>query len=172
MITWLIGLSGAGKTTVGTRVAARLRARHPNLVYLDGDLLRDVWGGSLSHDVAGREVNAERLSRLCLMLDRQDIHVVAAVLSIFPEWQAWNRDNFSRYFEVFLDVPMDVVVARDTKGLYRDALRGRGRDVVGVDIPFPRPAAPDLVLDSSGRAGTPDELADRILAELPAEALR
>jgi adenylylsulfate kinase-like enzyme len=166
MIVWLIGLSGAGKTTVGTRVAGRLRAHLPNVVYLDGDLLRDVWGGELSHDVAGREVNAERLSRLCLMLDRQDIHVVAAVLSIFPHWQSWNREHFADYFEVFLDVPMDVVVARDTKGLYRSALAGSNHDVVGVDIPFPRPPASDLVLDSSGRDGTPDDLAERILAAL------
>jgi len=166
VIVWLIGLSGAGKTTVGTRLAERLRVTHPNLVYLDGDLLREVWGGALSHDVAGRHVNAERLSRLCHMLDRQGIHVVAAVLSIFPQWQRWNRENFSDYFEVLLDVPIDVVIQRDTKGLYRAALTGRANNVVGVDIPFPRPADPDLVLDSSGRDGTPDELAERILAAL------
>ena len=38
MIIWLIGLSGAGKTTVGTRLAARLRADLPGLVYLDGEI--------------------------------------------------------------------------------------------------------------------------------------
>lgn len=168
MIVWLIGLSGAGKTTVGTRLAARLRDDDlPNLVYLDGDLLRDVWGADLAHDVTGREVNAARLSRLCRMLDRQGIHVVAAVLSIFPQWQAWNRENLTSYFEVFLDVPMDVVVSRDTKGLYREAIEGRASNVVGFDIPFPRPANPDLVLDSSGRDGPPDELVNRILAALP-----
>ncbi|WDZ84798.1 adenylyl-sulfate kinase [Micromonospora cathayae] len=166
MIVWLIGLSGAGKTTVGLRLAARLRADHPNLVYLDGDLLREVWGGTLSHDVAGRRVNAERLSRLCRMLDQQDIHVVAAVLSIFPEWQRWNREHLDGYFEVLLDVPMEVVVERDTKGLYRAALAGAASDVVGVDIPFPRPAEPDLVLDSSGRDGTPEDLVERILDAL------
>ncbi|WP_434445383.1 adenylyl-sulfate kinase [Lentzea sp. E54] len=164
MVIWLIGLSGAGKTTIGTRLVERLRAEHPGVVYLDGDLLREVWGGTLSHDVAGREVNAERLSRLCRMLDRQGVHVVAAVLSIFPHWREWNRRNLSRYFEVFLDVPMDVVVDRDTKGLYQAALRGEAENVVGVDIPFPRPANPDLVLDSSGRDGTPDELVERILS--------
>jgi adenylylsulfate kinase-like enzyme len=164
VIVWLIGLSGAGKTTVGTRLAARLRTRCPNVVYLDGDVLRDVWGDRLGHDVAGREVNAARLSHLCRMLDKQGIHVVAAVLSVFPQWRAWNRSNLSRYFEVFLDAPMDVLVERDTKGLYGKALRGHLSNVVGVDIPFPRPENSDLTLDTSGRDGTPDDLVERILA--------
>jgi adenylylsulfate kinase-like enzyme len=165
VIIWLIGLSGAGKTTVGTRLAGRLRVEHPNLVYLDGDLVREVWGGG--HDVEGRETNAGRLSRLCRMLDRQGVHVVAAVLSIFPEWRAWNRENLSTYFEVFLDLPLEVAIARDTKGLYRAALRGETSDVVGVDIPFPPPKDADLVLDSSGRHAGPDQLVDEILAALP-----
>jgi adenylylsulfate kinase-like enzyme len=167
MIVWLIGLSGAGKTTVGTRLAARLKADAPNLVYLDGDLLREVWGQSLGHDLDGREANAARISRLCAMLDRQGSHVVAAVLSIFPEWQAWNRRTFSEYFEVFLDVPMDVLLDRDSKGLYRAARSGAARNVVGVDIPFPRPRQPHLVLQSWGDHGQPDVLVDRIVSALP-----
>jgi adenylylsulfate kinase len=166
VIVWLIGMSGAGKTAVGTRLYRQLKETRPETVYLDGDLLREVWGGDLGHDLAGREANAGRISRLCAMLDRQGITVVAAVLSIFPEWQAWNRATFSSYFEVFLDVPMDVREQRDSKGLYRAARAGEVRDVVGVDIPFPRPAHPDLVLRGCGADGTPDVLAGRVLDEV------
>ncbi|MEV0637663.1 adenylyl-sulfate kinase [Streptomyces sp. NPDC050619] len=166
MITWLIGMSGAGKTTVGTRLADRLKEHRPQTVYLDGDILRDVWGDAPGHDVAGRGVNARRISHLCAMLDRQGIDVVAAVLSIFPEWQDWNRRTFSQYVEVFLDVPMEVLEERDTKGLYAAAWAGRINNVVGVDIPFPRPLHPDLVLDSSGAAGDPDQLVRTILDHL------
>jgi adenylylsulfate kinase len=88
--------------------------------------------------------------------------VVASVLSIFPDWQQWNRDNLSRYFEVFLDAPLDVL--RERKPLYREAEAGRMRDVVGVDIPFPAPPHPDLAADTSGRDGTPEEIAQRIVS--------
>ncbi|HZG04587.1 MAG TPA: adenylyl-sulfate kinase [Streptomyces sp.] len=163
MIVWLIGMSGAGKTAVGTRVTAALKPHLRDLVRLDGDLLREVWGDDLGHDLTARETNAGRISRLCAMLDRQGVHVVASVLSVFPDWQAWNRTTFSQYFEVFLDAPMHVLRARDTKGIYAAAEAGRMSDVVGVDIPFPRPAHPDLVLDSHGPDNTPDRLTERIV---------
>lgn len=167
MVVWLIGLSASGKTTIGRRLAEALRARCTNVVFLDGDMLREVWGDSLGHDIEGRLANARRISHLCRLLDRQGIHVVAAVLSIFPEWQAWNRRNFSRYFEVFLEVPMTVLLKRETKGLYQAARGGHLSNVVGVDIPFPRPANPDLVIDNSADLPDPGVLAERIVKVLP-----
>ena len=118
MVIWLIGLSGSGKTTLGSPLYQRLKIRHKNLVFLDGDVLREVWGDSPGHDVEGRRINARRISHLCRMLDGQGIHVITAILSIFPEWQAWNRGHFSRYFEIFIDTPLEVVKQRDAKGLY------------------------------------------------------
>jgi cytidine diphosphoramidate kinase len=168
MIIWLIGLSGAGKTTVGRQVYDRVRTVHANTVFLDGDILRDVWGDRLGHDVAGRRRNAERISRLCAMLDRQGIHVVAAVLSIFPDWQAWNRRTFSAYYEVFLDTPLEVVKARDAKGLYAAAeqaiSRGETADMVGLDIPMPVPPQADLHVRSPAVLAPPAQLAEMIFA--------
>lgn len=167
MVIWLIGLSGAGKSTIGKLVTDRLRQEHKNLVYLDGDDLREVWGDSPGHTVEGRAVNAQRISHLCRLLDSQGIHVVTAILSIFPEWQAWNRETFSRYFEIFLDVPMEVVEERDAKGLYKAARDGDMQNVVGVDIPFPAPSNPDLVLRPPDVLETPDWVAQRIVDSLP-----
>ena len=167
MIIWLIGLSGAGKTTIGRCLYKRIKSENSNLVFLDGDILRDVWGDSLGHTIAGRNVNAHRISNLCLMLDKQGIHVVAAVLSMFPEWQAWNRQSFSQYFEVYLDAPMDLLRTRDTKGLYAGAEAGTIENVVGVDLPFPPPAAPDMTLDSDSLVQSPYEISDMIIEALP-----
>lgn len=167
MVIWLNGLSASGKTTVGRRLAARLKEQHENVVYLDGDILRDVWGDKLGHDVPSRHVNATRISRFCGLLDKQGIHVVAAVMSMFPEWQAWNRANFSAYFEVLIDVPMEVLERRESKGLYSGFRDGTLKQVVGLDIPFPRPANPDLVIDNAADMPDPGVLADRILAAMP-----
>ncbi len=167
MVIWLIGLSGAGKTTIGMRLVERLRAAHDNIVFLDGDMLREVWGDDLGHDLEGRSKNARRVSHLCRLLDRQEVHVVTAILSVFPEWQRWNRREFSSYFQVFLDVPMEVLKARDSKGLYAAAARGDTANIVGLDIDFPTPVDSDLVLSGQEATQDPEKLVQRILAVMP-----
>jgi len=159
-------MSGAGKTTLAKELYARLRPDHSNLVLLDGDAFREVFR-DVDHTIEGRRRNAERISHLCHVLDSQGIHVIAAVLSIFPEWQAWNREHFADYYEVFLDVPLDVLEKRDTKGLYADARAGRMTNVVGVDIPFPRPQFPDLIIDDRIQATGIDASVNHVLQEMP-----
>jgi adenylylsulfate kinase len=168
MVIWLIGLSGAGKTTVGVELVDMFRAQVGNVVFVDGDAVREIWRDAPGHDVAGRRQNAERISHLCRYLDREGMHVVACVLSIFPEWQAWNRENFSEYFEVFLDVPMDVLQQRDPKGLYARARKGELKNVVGIDIPFPAPPHPDLVVRVTDGTDTPRSVANDVFARATA----
>ena len=69
MVIWLIGLSSAGKSTIGKALASNLRQKYSNLMYLDGDELREIWGDALGHDLEGRAINAQRISKLCQLLD-------------------------------------------------------------------------------------------------------
>lgn len=168
MVIWLIGLSGSGKTTIARALYDMLKPEHRALVLVDGDEVRDVFPRDTDHTVEGRRRNAERISPLCAMLDRQDIHVIAAVLSIFPEWQKWNRETFSAYHEVFLDIPLEELERRDPKGLYSKARAGEMPNVVGLDIPFPRPPAPDQVLTLADQADGVEACARKILRTVSA----
>ena len=127
----------------------KLKPQVKNLVLLDGDDVRELFGNDVDHTVEGRRKNAERLSHLSRFLADQDIHVIAAVLSIFPEWQAWNRNNITDYQEVYIKVPVDILEKRDVNNLYSQAKAGKIINVVGVDIPFPEPKDPDLVIENS-----------------------
>jgi adenylylsulfate kinase-like enzyme len=164
-VFWITGLSGAGKSTIGRQLFNLLRLTHDNSVYLDGDLLRAVFGNDLGHSRQDRLTSAMRNARLCKLLSDQGIDVVCATISLFRECQVWNRKCIERYYEIFLRVPMEVLVARDQKQLYSKAKRGEVRDVMGVDIPVEEPEQPDLVLVNDG-SRTPSELAQRILDDL------
>lgn len=163
MVIWLIGMSGAGKTAIGHEIYTLLNAQKKNVVFLDGDIVREIMGFDVGHTIEDRNINAGRISRLCKFLHDQDIDVVCAILSIFPEWQRWNRDNITEYFEVYIKVDFNVLVARDSKGLYKSALSGEIKNVVGVDIEFPEPPRADLIIENNRQVNTVKPLALEIL---------
>lgn len=167
MVIWLVGMSGAGKSVIGRALYRQMKAFNPATVLVDGDEIREVFKHDRSDDhysVEGRRQNAERIRSLCAWLDRQEIDVVCCILSIFEESHAWNRDTYSKYLEVYVSAPMETLVERNPKDLYRRAARGEIANVVGVDIPFTPPANPDLVIVNGPDPVDPDEAAARILA--------
>jgi len=163
MVIWIIGLSGTGKTTSASQVVERIRQLNGKVVLLDGDLIRTLFGNDVDHTIEGRRRNAERLSVLSKFLADQGIHVVAAVLSIFPEWRRWNRENIPGYSEVYIKASMQTLLRRDIKNLYARAARGEIINVVGVDIPFPEPENPELVIENDVDRLEFKELTDRIM---------
>jgi adenylylsulfate kinase len=158
MIVWLVGLSGSGKTTIGRELFSKTKETKPNTVLIDGDEIREVFKhnrGSAPYSIEGRRQNAERIQALCKWLDNQGINVVCCILSVFEESREWNRKNYSDYFEVFVDTPMDVLKTR--REMYSKAEKGDMNNVVGIDIPFPPPKSPDLVIDGSGAGNTAEQ---------------
>ena len=149
MVVWIIGLSGAGKTTLANEVVAHVHRIQRNVVLLDGDVVREIFGNDLGHTMEDRRANAQRICQLGRFLDDQGINVVCAILSLFPETRFWNRENLRNYYEVFIDTPMQDLIQRDSKGIYRRFNSGEVRDVAGMDIEFPRPENADLVIKNS-----------------------
>ena len=107
MVVWIIGLSGAGKTTFADQLLRELKSdgMH-NVVNLDGNVIREVFGNHLGYTIEDRRKNASRISALSKFLDEQGIHVVSPILSLFQSKRDWNRDHIRNYFEVFIDVPI------------------------------------------------------------------
>lgn len=163
MVIWIAGLSGAGKSSIGQIVWARLRSRYPNVVLLDGDEMRAVLGGGIGHDPESRRQNSVRIGNLCQLLDRQGIHVVCCAVTIAPEVQASNRERLSGYLETFLEVSLEVLRSRDSKGIYARASSGQLRNVAGVDIPYQPPRRPHLVIENNARRDDLSDLAQRIV---------
>lgn len=167
-LVWITGLSGSGKSTIGRALYGKIKQNHANTLFLDGDAIREILGNDLGHDPRHRLANAFRISRLCKFLVEQDMIVICATMSLFKEIHAFNRENIGRYYEIFIDVTIEELIRRDQKQLYSRALAGEIQHVVGIDLPYDRPEACDLVVENTASGGV-DEKVDRILAILPVD---
>ena len=160
MVYWIIGLAQSGKTTLGRALYGVIKPASPNTVLIDGDDIRSRFGDP-GHTMDGRRKNADFICKLCKWLDDQGIEVICCILSAFRESREWNRKNYSQYFEVYIDVPMDILQKRDVKGIYS----GKKKDVIGVDIPFVKPESPDYVFANTAEKIDFKMIANAILSQ-------
>lgn len=144
-VIWITGLSAAGKTTTANCLAKLLREDHENVIVLDGDILREVFGVTAAHARSERLDIAMRYARLCRALASQRAIVIIATISLFAEIHSFNRANLPNYFEVYLKVPITELKKRDPKGIYRRYEAGELSDVAGLDIPIDEPENPDFL---------------------------
>ena len=146
MVTWIIGLSGAGKTTLANKVVEISKSSGDDVVLIDGDAIRDLFNNDLGYNLEDRRKNADRISKLCKFLDDQGFNVVCAILSLFPESRSWNRDNIKNYYEVYIEAPLEQLRKRDYKGLYDKYSKGEIKNIAGLDLEFIPPDSPDKII--------------------------
>lgn len=79
------------------------------------------------------------------------------------------RANTTNFMEVFIDAPLDVVIARDVKGMYQKAIAGEIPNFTGISDPFEAPINPDIHIRTDQE--TPEESAQRILVYLKERSL-
>jgi cytidine diphosphoramidate kinase len=142
---WITGLSATGKTTLSEMLVKYLRENGRKVIHLDGDHLRNI----LSMQSYTRE---ERLSlgmiysKLCRHLVEQEVDVVIGVIGLFKELHLWNRENIKEYVEIFIDTPMEELIRRDPKGIYKKYHNNELNNIAGLDLKVDFPMKSDIVL--------------------------
>lgn len=144
-VFWFTGLSGAGKSTIARSFYEELRTLHPSL-FLDGDELREALGAQNTFSLEERRALAFQYARLCLLLVKQDLHVICATVSMFEEIRNWNRKTIPHYLEIYVKAPFSILKKRK-ESLYSSP---NTKHIVGLDLPFDEPKNPDIVLNNDG----------------------
>ena len=167
-VLWFTGLSGAGKSTIANIVEAKLHARGVHTAMLDGDNVRHGLNKDLGFTAADRVENIRRVAEVARLMTDAGLIVLTSFISPFRAERQLARDISAEgeFIEIFVDTPLQTVIERDPKGLYKRALKGEIKNFTGVDQPYEAPEAPELTLRSA--EFSPEALADRVVAELEA----
>lgn len=162
VLYWITGLSGAGKTTIGNRLYYELRKERNNVVLLDGDILKNIVDDKLGYSEKDRRKRAIKYAMICKMLTDQGMTVICCTIAMYDEVREWNRKNNKGYVEIFLNVPIEVLIKRDQKGMYTRYQKGEIVNLAGLDMQVEFPKNPDLVLQNDGNM-TIKECVDKII---------
>lgn len=138
LVIWITGLSGSGKSTIGRALHQEIVKTLKNVVYLDGDTLRDILG-HFAYDRAGRIAMAKQRADLAHYLSQQGIIVIVTTISMFKEVYEYNSLLFKHFMQVYVECDMRELIARNQKNLYAGFLDGKIQQVVGMDIAYDIP---------------------------------
>ena len=163
-VLWMTGLSGAGKTTVALVLEKELKARGVKIERLDGDVVRESLTRDLGFSKEDRSKNIERITFVAKLLSRNGVGCVCSFISPYQSVRDHVRTNTTNFLEVYIDAPLDVVIDRDVKGLYKKALAGEIPNFTGISDPFEAPENPDIHIRTDQQ--TPEESAAEIIAQL------
>jgi adenylylsulfate kinase len=169
-VIWITGLSGSGKTTLALEVSSQLRKLGLPVMLLDGDVLREIFDQTRAYESGDRLSLAFKYSRLCQSIASQGIAVVIATISLFSEIHSWNRKNHTYYFEIFLNVGIQELRRRDSKGLYRAFDAGEISDIAGLDLPVDYPENPDITIEDNSSISISD-LAAKLIKQIHSKGL-
>jgi bifunctional enzyme CysN/CysC len=163
---WLTGLAGSGKTTIATQLERRLFDLGASTVVLDGGSMRQGLSRELDFTGAGVAENLRRAAETARLLNESGLIVIAAFVAPSRDLRDQVRTivGEDRFLEVFLDAPLAVCEARDPGDVYKKARDGRIATLPGVNVPYEKPEAAALTLDTATL--TVEDAVGRILALL------
>jgi len=138
---------------------------------LDGDNVRHGLNKDLGFTAGDRVENIRRVGEVARLMTDAGLIVLCSFISPFRAERRLARDLAApgEFLEVFVDAPLQAVIARDPKGLYKRALAGEITNFTGIDQPYETPENAEIVLPSATQ--TAEALADKVIAVLEARRM-
>jgi len=185
-VLWFTGLSGSGKSTVANALDQLLYENSRPSFLLDGDnirhglcatpnLLVETYGEAfakrfgLGFSAEDREENIRRVGSVAQLLASAGLICLTAFVSPYRQDRDLVRKQIQstgslRFYEIFVDTPIEVCEQRDPKGLYRQAREGKIPNFTGISAPYESPENPEMILQ--GGAMPPGDLAQIVFNRL------
>ena len=116
----------------------------------DGDNVRHGLGGDLSFSAEDRSENIRRIGEMGKLFVDAGIIAIMAFISPYRKDRERLRDfvGDDRFFEIYVECPIEECARRDPKGIYEKARQGLIKNFTGISAPYEPPESADLVIRS------------------------
>lgn len=150
-LIWFTGLSGSGKSTLANALEERLFEKGCLTYILDGDHIRMGINKDLGFSKKDRKENLRRVAEIARLFLDAGFIVIAAFVSPLESDRVLVKSivGEERYFEVYVNTPIEICEKRDVKGLYSKARAGEISDFTGISAWYEPPLNPFLSIDTS-----------------------
>ncbi len=162
------GLSGSGKSTIANALLTKLlEVTSRPVTLLDGDVVRTHLSKGLGFSAEDRSINVQRIGYVASEITKHRGIAICAPIAPYTADRKVNEDlisSFGGYIEVYAEASLEVVEARDTKGLYAKARAGLIKGFTGIDDPYEAPENADVVCKTADESV--EESATKVLNKL------
>ena len=150
IVIWLTGLPGSGKSTIAHELEWKLLEIGKLAYVLDGDNIRHGLNSDLGFSPEDRKENIRRISEVAKLFAEAGIITITAFISPYREdrKRARNLVKDGEFIEVFVKCPLEVLIKRDPKGLYKKALAGEIKEFTGISAPYEEPENPEIMIET------------------------
>jgi len=157
---WITGLPASGKSTLTRSLQAQLAQRGVDIAVLESDVLRQIFTPKPTYSEEERDAFYTQLAYVGEVLAQHGVPVIFDATANRRAYRDRARRQIPHFVEVYLECPLELCVARDPKGIYRD---GQGT-VPGLQAVYEAPDNPDVLI--FGGQETPEVAAERVIAKL------
>lgn len=152
---YLVGLSGAGKSTIANALRERLLETKQNsdITILDGDVIRTNLSKGLGFSKEDRSTNVRRIGYVAATIVKHGGICICSNIAPYEEDRQSNRElisKYGKYVEVYVNTPLETCEERDVKGLYKKVRAGIIPVFTGISDPFEVPENPTVTVTGAG----------------------
>jgi adenylylsulfate kinase len=161
---WITGLPASGKSTLAGAVKAQLAAHAVDVAVLESDVLRRIFTVHPRYDEAERDVFYRQVAYVGELLVEHGVPVIFDATANRRLYRDRARREIPRFIEVYVDSPLATCMARDPKGIYRQALGEVSAHVPGLQSTYEPPQTPEVIV--RGDQESPEAAARRVISKL------
>lgn len=166
MILQFTGLSGAGKTSIAQALKTKLESQGLRTEVVDGDQYRQTVCKGLGFSKEDRCENIRRLGLVAESFRRQNCIAIISAINPYDIVRQELKESYGAK-TVWVNCEVDVLIDRDTKGLYKRALLPEGHpdkinNLTGINDTYEAPQDADLVIYTSRE--TLEESTEKVFA--------